>query len=79
MIHELNKTLEKVNKTVGVDIKLPMPTKKSLSYASIFTATVGTALVVAGIVASSKLMTVAGGVSIVSSIIQKIESNKIDR
>lgn len=74
MIKEIDNRLRKLNKKMGVNIDLPNPTKNSLNTASAVTATLGSALLIVGIVASSKWCIAVGGISILSSGLQKIEA-----
>ena len=74
MIKELNQTCKKVNDILGVSVKLPEPRKGTLKVTAILNCVVGTGLVVAGIVCSSKWCIAIGGIGIVSSIVQRHES-----
>lgn len=69
MIKELNQTCEKVNDFFGVTVKLPNPKKRKLKGASVHNFVVGVGLIVASAIFAQKWCAVAGGLSIISSII----------
>lgn len=73
MIKELNQTLQRVNDTLGVSVKLPEPRKGTLKATATLNGIVGTGLVVVGIVCSSKWCIALGGLGIVGSIVQRNE------
>lgn len=74
MIKELNQTCKKVNDALGVSVKLPEPRKGTLKATSTLNWVVGTGLVAAGIVCSSKWCIAIGGLGIVSSFVQRHEA-----
>ncbi|MDE5937625.1 MAG: hypothetical protein K2H37_00900 [Lachnospiraceae bacterium] len=73
MIREVNKACEKLNNTLGISVKLPNPKKKALKKAVVCNFIVGTGLVTAGIVFTSKSCALLGGLGIISSVILQNE------
>ncbi len=76
MIEKMNATCKKVNDFVGVTIKLPNPSKRTLQASSAFSRTLGVGLVLFGALSSQKWTAILGGVSIVGSIISSEEAKK---
>ena len=74
MIKEVNHTCEKLNEKLGISVPLPTPEKKTLQAASMYNFVVGTGLVAAGVVFSSKWCAVLGGAGIISSVVLRRES-----
>lgn len=74
MIKELNRTCEKVNDFFGVSIKLPEPKKSTLKGASAFNFVLGVGLIAASVIFAQKWCAVAGGISIINSVVLKHEA-----
>lgn len=74
MVKEINKICDKMNKTLGISIPLPVPGKKALEIASVCNLAVGIGMLSAGIALTSRWCTVLGGMGIVSSIALRKES-----
>lgn len=74
MIKEINQSCEKLNKKLGISVPLPNPGKKPLKRASVRNFAVGAALAASGILFSSKLCVVLGGIGIASSVVLRQES-----
>ncbi len=76
MIEKMNSTCKKVNDFVGVTIKLPNPSKRTLRASSAFSCTMGVGLILFGALSSQKWTAILGGLSIVGSIISSEEAKK---
>ena len=74
MIKEVNRACEKLNDTLGISVELPNPKKKALKTAAVCNLVVGTGLVAAGILFSSKSCALLGGISVISSAVLNKES-----
>lgn len=76
MIKKLNQTCKKFNDTLGVSIKLPEPKKSTLKAASVYNFVMGVGLLAVSIIFEQKWFAVAGGLSIISSIVLKHEGKE---
>ncbi len=76
MIEKMNSTCKKVNNFVGLTIKLPNPSKRTLRASSAFSRTMGVGLILFGALSSLKWTAILGGLSIVGSIISGEEVKK---
>lgn len=80
MIKEVNRACEKLNDTLGISVELPNPKKKALKTAAVCNLVVGTGLVAAGILFSSKSCALLGGISVISvissAVLKKESKNK---
>ncbi len=71
MIKELNRTCEKVNVFFGVSVKLPEPKRSTLKNASVLNFALGVGLIAASVIFAQKWCAVAGGISIINSVVLK--------
>lgn len=74
MIKEVNLACEKLNDTLGISVELPNPKKKALKIAAVCNLAVGAGLVTAGIFFSSKSCALLGGISVISSVVLRKET-----
>ena len=76
MIKKVNETCKSFNDALGITVTLPEPKKETLKATSALGYVAGAGLITAGVIFSSKVCAVLGGISIISGIIQGRESKK---
>lgn len=76
MIEEMNATCKKLNDLVGVNVKLPNPSKRTLQASAVVNCTMGVGLILFGSLSSQKWTAILGGLSIVGSVISSGEAKK---
>ncbi len=79
MIKQLNHTFGKLNEKLGISVPLPTPRKETLKTASLCHFIVGAGLTAVGTVFSSKRCAVLGGLSIINSVVLRLESSGKDK
>ncbi|ACQ54115.1 hypothetical protein WBZ18_11685 [Clostridium botulinum] len=77
MIEKMNATFKKINDLVGVNVKLPNPSKHTLRASAVVNRTMGVGLILFGALSSQKWTAVLGGLSIVGSVISSEEAKNI--
>lgn len=76
MIKEVNQACKRFNDKLGISVKLPEPKKGELRNASVRNFVVGVGLVTASVIFAPKWCAVAGGISIISSIVLRQEAKE---
>ncbi|MBP1043173.1 hypothetical protein I6N95_19320 [Vagococcus sp. BWB3-3] len=76
MIDELNNKINKLNKKMGVEVKLPETSKSKLTRYSLINLVAGASLLALGVITETKGTLVLGGMAIASSILMKSEAKR---
>ena len=76
MIDELNNKINKLNKKMGVEVKLPETSKSKQTRYSLINLVAGASLLALGVITETKGTLVLGGMAIASSILMKSEAKR---
>lgn len=79
MIKEMHRTFTALSHSLGVPVRIPLPTREMLSASSALNFAVGGSLLAGGIIFSQKWCALAGGISIASGIVMRSEAKELTR
>lgn len=78
MINEMNEKINKLNKKLGVNVKLPKMNSRRLNQSATINLIIGGGLTSAGVFFKRNELFILGSLGLLSSLVMSIEAKKIE-
>lgn len=77
MIKTINKKINQVNKKVGLDVEIPMPSRRALKFNEVSNCVIAGTCLTVSLLTSSKILLSLGIISAISAGVTHLEKKKL--